>query len=215
MPDESVRREGVNGECATGGAGGSGGSGKPKKRRRTKESRLIEWSLDRITQIRVTPANEDNSSVAVRTVFIYYQTFVVGGRWVRQDGFAARGSRPLRGASAVRDLYWCAVLKFLLATPSDAAMAAMLGILEPMCQPEEVLEIGAMEEVDERQEISPPCGADSPSGCRCRCCCCCCSCCCCAVATAVVAVARNGPLLVDDAEPFDLVAHFLTNYSVL
>ena len=141
-----------------------------------------------------------------------------GGKWkahpAQEIGLLEALADP-----TVADLYWCGFLKFQrdlrLTTPSDAAMIAMFGILEPMCQPEEVLEIGAMEEVDERQEISPPCGADSPSGCRCRCCCCCCSCCCCAVATAVVAVARNGPLLVDDAEPFDLVAHFLTNYSVL
>jgi hypothetical protein len=59
---------------------------------------------------------------------------------------------------AMRDLYWCAVLKFmrtlLLTTPTDAAMAGMLGVLEPMCNKDEVEEIGAsMEESDERDAI--------------------------------------------------------------
>ena len=61
------------------------------------------------------------------------------------------------GDDDIRELYWCVVLKFqrdlLLTTPSDTVMTAMIGILEPMCQLEEVLEIGATHEEElERQE---------------------------------------------------------------
>ena len=78
-------------------------------------------------------------------------------RWVRQ---------PLEDISLLdalatgprRDLYLCVVLKFLrdllLATPSEEAMTELLGILEPMCDKEEVHEIGStFEEEKTRQEI--------------------------------------------------------------
>jgi hypothetical protein len=52
-------------------------------------------------------------------------------------------------AQTVRDLYWCAVLKFMrdlyLTTPSDTGMLAILGSLEPMCQKELLLEDGTRE----------------------------------------------------------------------
>ena len=56
------------------------------------------------------------------------------------------------------DLYWCTVLKFLcdllFATPSEEAMTELLGFLEPMCNGEEVQEIGSTsDEERERQEI--------------------------------------------------------------
>jgi hypothetical protein len=74
-------------------------------------------------------------------VLVYYQSFLLGGRWVRQP-FAEVGLLEALADDAVRDLCWCAVLKFLrtlfLASPSDAAMAAMLGILEPMRQQEDM-----------------------------------------------------------------------------
>ena len=54
-----------------------------------------------------------------------------------------------------RDLYWCAILKFLrvllLTTPSEAVMEELVGILEPMCDDELVHEFGAtLEEEVER-----------------------------------------------------------------
>ena len=83
-----------------------------------------------------------------------------GGTWVRQPAEEISLLVALAD-DTVRDLYLCAVLKFLrdllLTTPSDQAMTEMLGILEQMCQKEEVLEIGATEEDEsqetERQEI--------------------------------------------------------------
>ena len=58
----------------------------------------------------------------------------------------------------LRDIFWCAVLKFMrklfLTTPSAAGMQELMGILEPMCQGEEVLEIGeSQEEQEERAGI--------------------------------------------------------------
>jgi hypothetical protein len=105
----------------------------------------------------VVLANGDNdtSSIASRTLLSFDSSIKTAhGKWVRQPQQEI-GLLMALANDTMRDLYWCAVLKFqrelLLATPSDAVMTAML---EPMCHLEEVLKIGStIEEVDERREI--------------------------------------------------------------
>jgi hypothetical protein len=116
-----------------------------------------------------------------------------------------------------RDMYWCAVLKFLcdllLTTPSEEAMTELLGFLEPMCDSEEVHEIGStFEEEKTRQEIYKhhlSAQADLVT-----------------VTAAVVLVVPSsscssssstshatvaGDPVVDAADPFDVLAHFLAD----
>ncbi len=92
----------------------------------------------------------------------------------------------------------------LLATPTDAVMTAMLGVLERMCNREEVEEIGAsMEESDERDAIYEHHRAA-------------------AVALAAANVAAGDAVAADalavaaapitiNADPYDVLAHFLAN----
>ena len=91
------------------------------------------------------------------------------------------------------------LLDLLLTTPSDLVMTEMLGILEPMCQKEEVLEIGAtLEEMTVREEIyghhlTAQAAAAAAAG------------------DAAAAAAAAADPAVDAADPFDLLTHFLAN----
>jgi hypothetical protein len=108
----------------------------------------------------------------------------------------------------MRDLYWCAVLKFMctlfLATPTESVMVGMLGILEPMCSKEEVLEIGtSMEESDERDAIYGHHRETESTLATAN-----------AAATAVVApaavTAGDAPISIN-TDPYDVLTHFLAN----
>ena len=93
------------------------------------------------------------------------------------------------------------LLDLLLTTPSDLVMTEMLGILEPMCQKEEVLEIGAtLEEMTVREEIygqnlTAQAAAAAAA----------------AAGDAAAAAAAAADPAVDAADPFDLLTHFLAN----
>jgi hypothetical protein len=115
-----------------------------------------------------------------------------------------------------RDLYWCAVLKFLrdllLVTPSEESMTELLGFLQPMCDREKVLEIGStFEDEKARQEIykhhlSAHAALAAATS---------------AVAAAAAALSASavapaaahaaGDPVVDAVDPFDVIAHFLTD----
>jgi hypothetical protein len=96
--------------------------------------------------MRVSPAKlGDTSSIVSRTVLVYSQVFKMRGTWVLQP-VAEIGLADVLADPALRDIFWCATLKFMrtlfLATPSAAGMEDLMGFLEPMSQGEEVLEIG-------------------------------------------------------------------------
>jgi hypothetical protein len=107
--------------------------------------------------VREAAGLDDTSSIPIRTVFSFTCSIKTSGKWkvqpVQEIGLLEALADP-----TVADLYWCGVFKFqrdlLLTTPSDAVMTVMLGILEPMCQLEEVLEIGTTPDEDESRQIS-------------------------------------------------------------
>ncbi len=98
----------------------------------------------------------EDSSVTERTTVTFICSIKTGGTWVRQL-FKDIGVMQALLDDSTRDLYWCAVLKFLcrlfLTIPSEATMEELLGILEPMCDGELVHEFGASEseEMDRQQ----------------------------------------------------------------
>jgi hypothetical protein len=96
--------------------------------------------------VREAAGLDDESSIPSRTVLTFTCSIKTGGKWKAQPAQEI-GLLETLADPTVADLYWCGVLKFqrdlLLTTPSDVAMSVMLRILKPMCQLEEVLEIGA------------------------------------------------------------------------
>ena len=116
-------------------------------------------TLEDVTKIVVSQASGayEDSSVAERTMLTFTCSIKTGGTWVRQLAKEI-GLMQVMQDDTTRDLYWCAVLRFLrrlfLTTPSEAAMEELLGILEPMCDDELVHEWGAtLEEEMERQDM--------------------------------------------------------------
>ena len=74
----------------------------------------LDWALEDVTKMIVTSASGayEVSSIAERTTVTFICIIKTGGTWVRQLPKDIGLMQTLQDDST-RDLYWCAVLKFL------------------------------------------------------------------------------------------------------
>ncbi len=149
---DGIKRPDADGQYASGAAGvtsASSSRASTVSRKKAKPAPQVDdWDLHEITAMCVLPAKglDDRSSIPSRTMLSFTCSFHISGTWVLQVVQEITLTAALAD-DTTRDLYWCAVLKFMrslfLTTPTDAVMAGMLGVFEPMCNKEEVEDIGA------------------------------------------------------------------------
>jgi hypothetical protein len=162
VPLGSVCRPGHDGEFANGLSGLGGGASTSsrlsrRRKRANKASRSTTGPSTTFRKIFVKPANGAIIPVASRTTLVFNSSLLMDGARVPQD-LEVIGLLEALEDEVARDLYVCAILKFLrdlyLATPCDVGMTKMLGRLEPICQGEQVMElVASLEEHTERQAI--------------------------------------------------------------
>jgi hypothetical protein len=137
MPRRTTTELGADGGygdgcSALGGASSSKAVSSKRNRSVPQTTEEFAWALEDVTKIVVAEASGayEDLSVAERTMLTFTCSIKTGGTWVRQLPKEI-GLMQVMQDDTARDLYWCAVLKFLrelfLTTPSEEAMGELLG----------------------------------------------------------------------------------------